>query len=900
MALDKQVYIYSVDTNAFHTKHEEDIREKLLKARKVAKEVDKKSDRLKQLIKSTFQLKPDLHPDVLLLNAMCMISIDKINLYDRQKKRINSIINEIKEPLLNEFKDNQHIIRELDEKELKIKNQVSSFESVLTRTLGMKHNELSTDIIIVQSYYKEILKSLITNGFMLRGVKYIAFTASAGQIRTKKTVFMKESLWNKNKLALMCGLTVDKINSKGGMSINKYLAYLALCNSATEVWEDFDIDKTIVVDDFETEIETEVDFIDDNTYEIERKKMKIPINHTDGCGMILPKASKKAFMTRLPWVKGLLVPFNFRTYINEEKKKLDDKSLRLQLSKVKDIYGQEHDLIKEDIEVVFTKSQFKMWKYYDSWEQYKEFYKLHNCQAGKTNIEEDTIRDGYLNYQMLQTLTDITPAELQEIVQPTVKWIESCSSDTDMMFKLMGVTHSNKKKNALQQALSIAPELLLDPYTKQKVKETKKSFLHNAYGGKLKISGKYTYVSPDLYAFCEHLIKKDSNPKGLLGYGEVSCALFETGEKVDCLRSPHLYREHAVRVVENNENTKKWLKSNCIYTSIHDPISKILMFDCDGDKLLVANNKTLVQVAERNMKDIVPLYYEMKVAKQELITPENIFSGLDTAHSKSNIGQISNTITKVWNSNKFDLNDIKILCMENNFTIDYGKTLYKPERPKSIKKQFKSYNKMSAPHFFIYAKNKLEEKVETANNSVVNQLINLVPNPKMNFYPAKKQLGKLDYTILMSGIPLLEGGIDKRIIDTYNKENRNKRFNIRTKEDEKATTNDNLPIFQYIRGQLLDICSDPYYVTDVLVKYLFEKDSEYKLTLWSCFGEYIVDNMKRNLTDNPNYRQCKNCCVRIENKQKKMYCEPCAEEIRAINVAEAKKKYIIKNNKKGI
>jgi glutamyl-tRNA synthetase len=29
------------------------------------------------------------------------------------------------------------------------------------------------------------------------------------------------------------------------------MAYLALCNSATDVWEDFDMSKVIVVDDFE-------------------------------------------------------------------------------------------------------------------------------------------------------------------------------------------------------------------------------------------------------------------------------------------------------------------------------------------------------------------------------------------------------------------------------------------------------------------------------------------------------------------------------------------------------------------------------------------------------------------------------------------------------------------------
>src|SRR5690606_2044320 len=136
--------------------------------------------------------------------------------------------------------------------------------------------------------------------------KYRYFTSSAGQIRLKKAVFIKEKLWNKYEKTLMCGLTIDKINEYGGINVNKFLAYLALSNSATDLWEDFDIDRCIVVKDFETEVNSEVDYISDITYKIERRNMLVPITHTDGCGMILPKISRKNFMIRLPWVKGLL------------------------------------------------------------------------------------------------------------------------------------------------------------------------------------------------------------------------------------------------------------------------------------------------------------------------------------------------------------------------------------------------------------------------------------------------------------------------------------------------------------------------------------------------------------------------------------------------------------------
>src|SRR5690606_3540132 len=131
--------------------------------------------------------------------------------------------------------------------------------------------------------------------------------------------------------------------------------------------------------------------------QIKRQEMNIPIEHTDGAGMILPSVSKKAFMVRLPWIKGLLIPFSFDKFAQENNS-----------YKVKDIYGKEWDIVKDNIEVIFTKSQFKMWKYYSSWEEYKSNFKKFNCQAGKCNEEEDNIGNAKLNYQMLQTLTDMT------------------------------------------------------------------------------------------------------------------------------------------------------------------------------------------------------------------------------------------------------------------------------------------------------------------------------------------------------------------------------------------------------------------------------------------------------------------------------------------------------------
>ncbi|MEK4427812.1 hypothetical protein MHB54_00985 [Paenibacillus sp. FSL M7-0802] len=861
--MNKQVHVFSVDTSAFYNEEEMKIHRR-----------QKRNYKFRSTLK---EIKNKKSNDELLLN--------KVNCYI---KYTNRRIKKSKELLYMLFRSNKTIrsLRPSEADSNYLKNIVSVFDSTLTRVLQVKENSLFRDIIIVQTYFFDVLEDIIINGFLYNDEKYVCFTASAGQIRTKKTVFIKESVFHRHQHTLMCGLTIDRINELGGVNINKYLAYLALCNSATEQWLDFDINKSIVVDDMTTTLKTTVDFISDKTYEIERKTMDVPIEHTDGCGMILPRKSKKAMMIRLPWVKGLLVPFPFDKFLREKNKQQGCSKYGI----IKDIYGKEHDILKEEIEVIFTKSQFKMWKYYNSWSEYIDKYLNHNCQAGKCNEEDDTIGNAKLNYQMLQTLTDITDQELKIISSETIQDIYNIGTDKNTMLKTLGVTSYNRNKNNFQKALEVYPDLLNDTYSKETIKQVKKSLIKHAKAGKIDVNGKYTFISPDLYAFCEYLFLGIDQPKGLLKNTEVFCDLFENALELDCLRSPHLYREHAVRKNTKNKEMKRWFVTKSLYTSIHDPISKILMFDNDGDKALVCCDKTLVNAAKRNMQDIYPLYYEMAKAGAELINSKSIFDGLNAAYTGGNIGIISNDITKIWNSDNIDLDVIKILCMENNFTIDYAKTLYKPERPEQIKKIILNHTKTKAPKFFMYAKDKDENKVEVSNKSVMNRLSNLVPNPRVSFKNAG--LGKFNYNLLLSD-PTKPVQIDENVIDTYTKLDKNKKFMF--SNDGGTKSNDDLFHYSLIRENIFSSSKkNKKEIVDILVEYLYNnKKSNFKTTLWSSFGDIIVENLLRNLNK---LGTCERCGVNYTiTKQRQIYCDDCFRIVRKEKERDKKRKQRSKN-----
>lgn len=624
MSLTKQIHLFSIDTSAFYEPSEQYIHQRLLRLYKLRKK----------------------------------------NLYKHRKTIINRVIKKEKIKLteLLDKRLESNNPRQLNQSALIDKNIVSLFESALTRALEIPIDSLTHDIMIINVFFFQVFKNLVRDGFLYNGEKYIFLTASAGQIRQKRAVFIRESAYDKVQSRIMCGLSIEEINRQGGINPNKFLSYLALNNSATDVWENFDIDKSIVVDDFESDVFGQVDFIDDVTYEITRQEKNISLCQTDGCGMMLDESTR---MVRLPFVKGLMVQFPFDKFIQE--KCPGGKCI------VTDIYGDEHDILGEGIRYIFTKSMFKLHSYFPSWSCYKERFKNNQCEACYCNIEEDYIPKARINYQMLQTLSDMKDEEIDKLIKTTLEEIESIGNDYQTTMRLLGATEDNQNPSYFQQALMLYPELFRDPYCRDILKQTKKSLVKQAKAGRLRVNGRYRFVSPDLYAFCEWLFLGIQNPQGLLQDGEVYVNEFRDGDELACLRSPHLYREWPIRVNKRNKETERWFGgTKCVYTSCHDLISRIVQNDFDGDKLLVIKDRLLTKVAKRNMEGIVPLAYNLQKAKGGLLSWESMYEGMIHAYTGGNIGPISNNITKVWNSDNIgqeQLNVVSWLCFVNNQVI---------------------------------------------------------------------------------------------------------------------------------------------------------------------------------------------------------------------------------------
>ena len=503
---------------------------------------------------------------------------------------------------------------------------------------------------------------------------------------------------------------------------------------------------------------------------------------------------------------------------------------------------------------------------------------------------------------MLQTLTNITDEEIDQLTKKSADRIANICTSVDTMKDILGITPYNKNMTPFQKAVKMYPALLNDTYAKDVLREVKNSLLKKYRSGKLEISGKYTFILPDFYAACEYWFGHVEKPVGLLQDKEVFCWLFKQYDKLDCLRSPHLYKEHAVRfniankVYEGrSEKIREWFTTDGLYTSTHDLISKILMFDCDGDKSLVVADPLFVKIAERNMNGIVPLYYNMRKAQPTLLTPQNIYTGLNAAFTGGNIGMYSNDISKIWNDDVFvigtesEQNDaitcVKQLCCQNNFVINYAKTLYKPEFPDYISKKISSFTRKKLPFFFKYAKDKDRNQVEKRNNSFVNKIYTRIKDLPINANSVEIDI--LDYRKLMSNSNIT---CSKEVSGLYDKLNKEYRYKIDMK-DEYA---DNLRyVACLIRDEFSKFGYSDEMITNMLIDYLYGNDKRYKQLLWFCYGQQIVNNLEHNLDIKPTkYIQCIDCgeWVEVDIKSKSIRCNHCQKNYKRKYQAELMRK----------
>ena len=837
---------------------------------------------------------------------------------------LHSAINEANKSLIkvihNTIKDFDDI-RYVDSKYFRETNIIAFFDNVLTRTLGLNSENTTLDFIVIEVGNADMLivKQVIDNGLIIsdrqekdgkiiiNDNKYKFFTAGAGQTRQKKFMMIKEDVWSDYERHLMCGLTIDKVNKMGGMNTNKFTAYLSLNNSASQVVENFDIDKCIVVDDFTETVNDIVDYIsrDDEVHngetiyktkkgrEIKRKNKKtewsisrnnkdICFDFMDGTGICLSSVFSKNTQIRLPWFKGILCPVNYKKYIKENKNST---------TKIKDIYGKEYDVLEDDIQIIFTKSQFKMWKFYKDWDEYKGYFKEYNCTCNKCMEDELKLKNMNINYQMLQTLTDMSDNEIENLTKETKELINDVHVNREKQLEFLGATLENKKRDYLQEVIRLYPEILTSNYIKKQLKDTINSFKKEAKSGRIKLNAKRTFIIPDLVHFMSLLFGDGQDYA--LDKDEVYFNVYSNCKRLALLRSPHLSREWCLRNNVKNEKTN-YFKTNGVYVSSKDLAYLILMNDWDGDEALIIEDcesqEWLIDLAENQMEELFPLYYEMGGGEGKIINSTNIYNSLKFVYEKSNIGKVSNTLTNIWSKDNYkdNMDNIKKLCAYNNWIIDSAKKLELPKLPKQIKQLM---NNKLYPYFFQFAKDKKKNECREIGNGVIDRICKSIDNIEYTKFDYSKSFGSFDLNKLLHNKNI---EINQEIINYYielEEKTRKliKQYAIKYKDEdsdfnykESAYNEARKDTLDFIKGNGLDYLD----IVDIIIKYSFNEDEMKLAFVFNVFGAVIINNLNynlRNVSLDNGFEMCEVCGKRFKIKSansNQKYCDKCAKEIK--------------------
>lgn len=603
---------------------------------------------------------------------------------------------------------------------------------------------------IVANTYGELAHT----GFNINGKHYIRLCAGSGQLRNNTVTYIWDVMHSYITEALYCGISPEDLGKE--FSVSKWNAYVGLSESGMQFLQT--APRVCVVSDYE-EIKPHlpIDYIETvkTSGKRNRKIDKVitrhyyddadmnfdPLNSFDGQGLADPSWMAKVatelgylhedrgyvpseYILRAPWCKGLVVAFDFKEYCCENG-----------VSVFTDVYGQEHRV--DDIDVLLTTSQFKMWKAYKKyggWNYHKESMQKHNLKWGVViaNKEHD---DEYraLNYQYLQALS-LTDDDIVELCKPTESLLTNlCSGHIETVYKtLVGFsnfanentsydveTNENKVSGSmLQRAIAHNYELLNDSHIQTLIYREAEAKFNNAKIGKLLCRGGYSFIVSDPVAQIQHIIQShavdgnaDIEVTGLIPAHTIYSNYWNNAEtetnEVVLMRSPLVdSSEVTVCSLVNSQDMRKWyshIKSGLIL-SIFD-VNTLALQNCDfdGDRCFSSNNPILIKGAQENPVPI--LYPSAGTQLKGEINFESMIEA-DIRGLNSAVGSLSNQATCLYALRDNHSKDspeyeelsrrIKIVSELVGVEIDKIKTGIPPQKPSAWNKERMPYEQFDS------------------------------------------------------------------------------------------------------------------------------------------------------------------------------------------------------------
>lgn len=534
-----------------------------------------------------------------------------------------------------------------------VKRQISITNAKIDEMLFVP--EYVSVVIDDIKHYKKIIK----DGLYINNFKYVRLMCSAGQARVNTVILIREDYESEVKKRLRCGAKSVKITK------NKYNAYFALSSSSTYLIPKPNI---LVIDDYEIEMDKRVDWISkipkdeknkmSNNERVTEKVATLGFNFFDGCGAVSVEFAKRvaeeleldyipsAFCIRCAYVKGMVFVVDFKQYAKE-----------LGIEYRNDLYGNSQKI--DDMDMILTKSQFKLYNAYDSIEQYYDLCDENNFLWGVTKVTPKN-DDSFFrsNYQFCQAIDLRDEEDVAELCQPTVEWLSGiCGENTNntILFLLGSMLQKDIDYNDILNLTSdnIAKSLILnkgminDEYVRSTVIMSVNKKIKESYLGKLILDGNFSVMIPDMYAFMQHAFGQEVT--GALKEFEHYSNFWNIRGKKDvvAMRSPLTWRSEVNKLnLVQNELTEKWFKfltSGIVYNVWGCDCMIHADSDFDGDIVATTDNPVFLRCRYDNL----PITYKKSTVDKEYIQEEELYLA-DIQSFNSTIGQITNISTSFY------------------------------------------------------------------------------------------------------------------------------------------------------------------------------------------------------------------------------------------------------------
>lgn len=513
------------------------------------------------------------------------------------------------------------------------------------------------DIVNVEASTKGEFRKVAHAGFYLNGNRYVTFTAGAGQLRRNTVTFIKEDLAQPMFKLLCCGLDerVKEIN------IAKFSAYFALTSSSI-MW--VDTPRCCVIKDFETVIpKQKVDWIckrENGEGYVEERIIDVSLNSADGQGLISPEMAERwaqnmnlsytpsQFVVRSAYIKGNFPVFDFREYAHKHG-----------ISTITDKYGVTYNI--DEIDCLISESQFKMHKYYKSWQEYLSYTTEGGIKWGvaRYNKENDPIWS-QINYQFIQLL-DINEEGIKELLQPTVDWINKiCSGDPlySLLYCFGGFNGDDeivyndvytRAQNLAMKAVVKDPRFLKDSYVQRKIYRNIVEAINRAKIGKIWARGNYQFAISDPIAQCRSALGLD--PKGEIPADNIYSAFWNNlGVTGDVMigRNPcideHELNPCTIYKSDEADYWYKYIKSGIIFSIYDTSVCRMEDSDFDGDIVASLDNPLFVKGSHKDKTNII--MYDKPAAPSHKINHRNLVEGYINGFG-SKVGIYSNHATVI-------------------------------------------------------------------------------------------------------------------------------------------------------------------------------------------------------------------------------------------------------------